>query len=372
MKKWAALFAVLAMALSLCACTKDEKPSPTHASTTPVKTEEKVSVSLLAKANITDFFHEENEVTDCTLIYDEDYNLLGAKMYQGELLVCEITYDKDPSRPLVEQTYDAEGNKNYRVEYTYNANGDELSYAYYYGDELGEAYHYTYDEHGKLVTETYSNVEIRYAYDAEGNILSEDTYRDGERIGSRTYTYRDGKLAEKRDANDYYWSIRTYDSYGHMVTLTEGDVETLPGEETVTNYHNTYADGKLVEVKAYQNDVLLSERRLDSAGNQTLYAVYMGEDGAESYREEADFDESGRLIRSFCRYDEGWGMCGENTTTYTYGDDGMLHSMRYYSYEELLEEYIPIYETVTVSAAQAEKIAKVAEKLYLPTDDSEC
>lgn len=44
------------MALSLCACTKDEKPSPTHASTTPVKTEEKVSVSLLAKAKITDFF----------------------------------------------------------------------------------------------------------------------------------------------------------------------------------------------------------------------------------------------------------------------------------------------------------------------------
>ena len=87
MKKWAALFAVLVMALSLCACTKDEKPSPTRASTAPVKTEEKVSVSLLTKAKITDFFHEENEVTDCTLIYDEDYNLLGAKMYQGELLV---------------------------------------------------------------------------------------------------------------------------------------------------------------------------------------------------------------------------------------------------------------------------------------------
>lgn len=372
MKKWAALFTVLVMALSLCACKKNENTSSAHASTAPVKTEEKVSVSLLTKAKITDFFHEENEVTDCTLIYDEDYNLLGAKMYQGQRLVCEITYDKDPSRPLVEQTYNDEGNKNYRVECTYNANGDELSYAYYYGDELGEAYHYTYDEHGKLLTETYSDTEIRYAYDAEGNILSVETYRDGQRLDSRTYTYRDGKLVEESYVSNGYWSVRTYDAHGNVVTVIAGDEETLPGEETVTNYHNTYADGKLVEAKAYQDDVLVSHRRFDSAGNETLYVSYMDEDGAESYREEADYDENGRLIRYFCRYDEGWEMCGENTTTYSYGDDGMLCGMRYYSYEKLLEEYIPIYETVTVSAAQAEKIAKVAEKIYLPTDDSEC
>lgn len=378
MKKHFLLLLALVMALSLCACDKTDDPKPTSgttvptAPTKPVKKEEKVSIPLLTKAKIIDHFGEETETTECILTYDDDYHLIGVNMYQGLRLVCQITYDKDPNHPLVEQTYDEEGNEVYRVEYAYNENGDEVSYAYYIGDELGEEYHYTYDEQGKLLTETYSNVEIRYTYDADGNILSEDTYRDGVRTDGRSYTYRDGKLAEQRDDCDYFWSIRTYDGYGNMVTLTEGNMDTLPGEEIITEYRNTYESGKLVEVKAYQDDRLISHRRCDSAGNDTLYVAYMGEGGAESYREEADFDERGRLIRSFFWYDEGWGMCGENTTTYTYGNNGALTCMRYYSYEELLDEYVPVYETVTVSTEQAATIAKTAEKIYLIPDYSEC
>jgi YD repeat-containing protein len=361
---------VLCAALLLCGCAKTDHADPTNGSTPsttptdsttpsdPTEQEKTVTASLLSQAVLCDFNGDETWETKSVLEYDEDYNLIGVKMYQGELLVCEITYDKDPSRPLVELTYDDAGEESFRTEYTYNEQGKELSCSSYFGETRC-----TYDEAGRLLTEAWEGREIHYAYDHNGNNVSIEEYCDGEWDCTRLYHYDDeGKLvdSEYKDADIRITS--TYDEYGNLL-------ETYCGDEIETYYENTYDNGKLVDVKIYENDTLDAHEQYDFAGNKTLYITYNGDGDQEDFREERDYNDNGKLTRHLVRYSDGE-MGYENTTTYDYDETGLLTCMSEYYYDELITEYTPVYETVEVTERQAEKIAKTAGEIFLMPDNS--
>lgn len=396
MKKIIAL--LLCTVLLLCGCTKGENPGPTEdhthstspsteptedsvpdnstedstpdnptedsAPSDPTEPENTVTVSILRETILNNFYGDETKEVKGSFEYDEDYNLIGVKMYQDDLLVCEITYDKDPSRPLMELTYDDEGNELFRTEYTYNEQGNILSCI----DDYGEDY-YTYDENGHCLTEILGSREIHYTYNEDGNIVSKEEYLNGEWDSSSQYSYSDGLLSASNSFHGERCNTSKYDAYGNILETITSEGDQLTGDEMITYYHNIYDGDKLMEVDVYQDDLLKAQHRYDHAGNQTLYITYNGNNDEENFREEADYDDSGRLIRSLTRYQDG-DMGYENTTTYYYDGDGLLACMSQYYYDELTYEYIPVYEIADVTQEQAKKILQTSEKIFLIPDNS--
>ena len=375
---------LLCAAMLLCGCTQVELPSPeddTSSSTIPTASgepseptgspvpedqETMVTASLLSQAIVDTFYGDENEEVRSVLEYDQDYNLIGVKMYQEDRLACEITYDKDPTRPLVELTYyGEEGEDAERTEYTYNDQGLILSCVSDF-----DAMYYTYDEDGRLLTEAWEGREIRYTYDENGNNTRIEEYCDGEWDCTRLYRYdAEGKLVGSSYNSNYGYSTSTYDDFGNLLETFSGEGDQLTGDEITLRYENTYDNGKLVDVKIYQGEVLDAHQQYDDAGNQTLYITYHGDGGREAYREEKDYDENGRLTRYLVRYSDGE-MSYANTTTYNYDENGLLICMSEYYYDELVTQYTPVYEAVDVTEEMAEKIAKVTEQIFTLPDNS--
>lgn len=326
MKKWIALTLSVILVLSLCACGD-------IGSKCPAPEDENVTVPLLTKANITNIYEDEEEKAESVLEYDQNYNLIGNKTYQDGKLVNEITYDKDPYRPLVDQDYDEDGNKSERREYTYDKDGNQLSYTKYNEDgEVDWKYVYTYDE--------------------DGNMLTEQSYTDDEMDYEITYTY---------------------DEHGNLLTERNENGE----EDWENTYENTYENGKLTEVKAYCDGTLSGVTQYDSDGNEILSIRYFDEEeesraeytyengklvtsvdywyGEESSRCEYTYDEDGKLIQEYACYNGSY----EHKLTLTYNDNGNLVSMSRYSDGELVSEITLTYESVTVSKDIAKKIEKL-------------
>lgn len=357
--------------------------------TDPVVKEELVTIPILTKVSNT-LYHENweniivSKTVESVLEYDNNYGLTNVKMYDEGRLVYEYVYDKDPDRLLVAQSIDSEGNKYPGKECSYNENGDCLTcFCYDLPIEVTKIY-YSYDDSGKLLKEIrhdylrgedheYSSeviTETIYTYDAEGKILSEDTYEAGKKTRTICYTYDDsGKLLEVRDSSDYYWQIRTYDSYGNFVAVTNGYHDPSRKAET-THYQNTYENGKLLESTGYENGVLRSYEKYDHAGNLILNIYYLPltEEDVEPCRNEYKYDENGRLIRHFSSEIGNDGQRYDYTFIYTYDENGWLTSQKTYYFDELSAEYIPSYETVTVTKEQAESIEKANQKYYYLPD----
>lgn len=404
MKRCMLLVVVFCLLLSMTACAavsgEGKKPEATAPGATepdtseppvtdPVEKEEMVTISMLTKVSNTSY-HKNwdniivSETVESILEYDDNYGLTNVKMYDEGMPVYEYVYGKDPDRLLVAQHIDSEGNKHPDQEYSYNENGDYLT-VFDYSTLPGEdtKIYYSYDDSGKLQKEichsyiydwdgSYSSERIEetiYTYDAEGKILSEDTYKAGKKTRTICYTYDDsGKLLEVRDSSDYSWQIRTYDSYGNFVAVTNGYHNPSREAET-THYQNTYENGKLLERTGYENGVLRLYEKYDSAGNLILALGYfwMEVDG-EPYRNEYEYDENGRLIRHFSSELGNDGQRYDYTFIYTYDENGWLTSKKTYYFDELSGEYIPSYKTVTVTKEQAESIERVNQKYYYLPD----
>ena len=97
----------------------------------------------------------------------------------------------------------------------------------------------------------------------------------------------------------------------------------------------------MLERTGYENGVLRSYKKYDHAGNLILDIYYLRwiEVDGEPCRNEYEYDEN------------GW-----------------LTSKKTYYFDKLSTEYIPIYETVTVTKEQAESIEKANRKYYYLPD----
>ena len=359
MKKWIALMLATVMALSLCACGKDDSSKKSED-----PKDSKVTAMLFTQVEMTETYDGQTTTMRAVVEYDDDYNVIGTKTYTDDKLSYEVTYDKDINKPLLEKSYYEDGERSHVAEYTYDENGNCLEYTS------------TFDD-GEEVTVD----KCVSTYDAEGNVLTEKYYDNGELSYEYRYSYTaSGKPAEEVSIWDgeESWIRYTYDDQDNILTEEQG-----AGEETYTakSYKNTYENGKLTQVDIYVGDELDERIVYDADGNETLSAGYM--DGEETYRSESTY-ENGRLVRE-ASYNQGEetsvrtytynadGKVTEYTYTYAggdtqrrvyiYGDKGMLTGLKAYDGQELVSEYTLTYETVTVSEEVAKKIKETTDLL---------
>ena len=366
MKNWIALLLALVMSLSLCACGVDDNGKQDDGSK-----DGKVTVAKLTQVVMTEKDSDGKDRTmKATLEYDEDQNVIATKTYLDDKLYYEVTYDKD-NKPLVELTYGDTGEIIDRTENTYDEKGNCV-------ERINT---YKYDD-------TTVTVKRISTFDANGNELTEKVYENGELSYEYHYTYTaDGKLAKEayinKDGNEESSTEKTYDEQGNVLSVKVDGM--LSG--SYETYENTYENGKLVEVKIYDQWDLEGQQtglvRYDAQGNIILRVGY--ENGEEWSRTEYTY-ENGKLVKEV-DYDDG----KENyTAVYTYNADGKITEVSYtytngktssraYSYNQagdltgmkqhedgqMKGEYALTYETVTVSAETAEKLRQIVRALDL-------
>ena len=360
MKKILAISLALILALSLCACGGDN-------ATSSGGKDDQVSTSLLTQVVITQRNPDDTRSTmKAVLEYDADYNIIAGKSYLDDKLYNEMTFDKDPSKPLFQQDYDENGEKDGHWIYTYDDNGNELSSC-------------KYDADGKILW------KYVQTYDANGNVLTEQDYQGDELQNEYRYVYNaDGKLEIRysrwSDDEEESWTKYIYDEYGNVAKELSGCGEE---EYNTTIYRNVYENGKLVEIGILNAaGELYDLTRYDADGNVILSASYYdGEEyyrteyiyengkqmkqigynnGEESYRQENTYNADGLIMeRTVVR---------ENSTSrqvYTYNGKGLPTSYKAYDGDELVGEAAITYETVTVSKETAKKIEAIIDALEL-------
>lgn len=355
MKKWIVLSLALIMALSLCACGKD-----TGGKKDDENRDEKVNASLFTEVLMSEKNSDGGTDTMKGIIeYDDEYNIIGTKTYTNDKLVYEVIYDKDPDKPLLNKSYDEDGNCTDKTEYTYDADGNclECTSTYEYDGQTVTSKHVnTYDANRNILTEkSYKNgklnYECHYTYTADGNMEKQTYFEDG--VESAVYTY-------------------TYDEQGNVLT------EKLDGPLSgyVNTYENTYENGKLVEVKAYEDGVMFRMTKYDSEGNEILDISYDQDSGEEWTRMESAY-ENGKLIKeveyyegeeqcvSFYSYNAAGKLTERSYTytgsdpqrrVYTYNENGDLVGLKAYMGDEMISEYTMTYESVSVSEEVAKRI----------------
>lgn len=350
MKKLLALVLAIVMVLSLCACTKPGNPntgdnsnnnstgnnnSNNNGNGENDEKDEKVTASLLTKVVITNNYEDSKEIMTGVMEYDADYNVIGSKAYLDDKLYNELTFAKDPNRPLVEQYYDEDGNPGERAVYTYDEDGNQLTHTSFNEDgEVDWKYVYTYDKDGnQLSKKSYSGdeleYEIVYTYDEHGNMLSE-TNEIGDWCNTFENTYKDGKLTQvKRYTDGTLSGCTQYDGDGNEILSISYD-----DEEESERTESTYENGKLIKVVSY---------------------TY----GDESYCGEYTYNEDGKLTQQLRKYSDEYVF----KTINTYNDNGDLIGIVNYDNEKVVAEITLSYKTVTVSKEQAEGILNVQDML---------
>lgn len=155
-------------------------------------------------------------------IYDENGNLLCVNYYIDDKLDSYIVYEyDDKGRELSQKEYyieaaeengEADAKLIYSYEYTYDddrllskiSDGYEERYTYAENGQLLEHKTVKLDDYGRLNEETYT-------YDGNGNILSYTEYNNGELTHKIEYEYREMRIAEEygelRGNNDWLIQI---------------------------------------------------------------------------------------------------------------------------------------------------------------------
>ena len=365
MKKWIALLLVLVLALSLCACGTDDNGKQGDAPKSCKVTAPKLTQVVMTEKS-TD---GEDRTMKATLEYDEDHNVVASKTFREDQLYYEATYDKDMNKPLVELTYDDNGQIIDRTENTYDENGNCV-------ERINT---YNYDD-------TTVTVKQISTFDANGNVLTEKIYEDGDLSYEYRYTYTaDGKREREayinKDGDEESYTEYTYDRQGNILSVKVDGM--LSG--SYETYENTYEAGKLVEVKVYEDGALYLLRRYDSDGNETLCSYYDNDTGEEWSRSEYTY-ENGKLVKEVDYVDGEVNYTAVYTynadgkpaevgytyasgkvrrSTYSYNEAGDLTGMNQYEDGGLKGEYTVTYEIVTVSEETAEKLRQIIRTLDL-------
>ena len=200
--------------------------------------------------------------------------------------------------------------------FTYNSNGDlkKLSYTSYTGDVLKVSY--TYDETGRLVSETQSNgalesTTVSYSYDSKDNV---------------------SKVVRTGLGGQEFISESEYDSYGNIIRRTDIFSET---DKVTVDY--IYSGAKLTKAIYHYSDTVryTEEYTYDSNGRLSMtMCIYTNGDQASC---EYTYDENGNVTKKTVTDEMG----GQTVYEYTYK---LVYTSAEYTKEEivrLLDQFTP-------------------------------
>lgn len=206
-------------------------------------------------------------------VYDE-YNRLFYISHNSKSL---ITYGYDLNRNMIKQIDGKENTKNYqyncrnlivkRIDPLGAGNPDKTESYHYYANGLlktkmdrnGKLTTYTYDIHGRLISETIGMETITYTYDANGNQL---TVTDSTGTTSRTYDEKNRVLTKTVPligTSFYTYDIRTNLKYG---VYAESSIDPK-GNITIKEFDKA---GRLVAVIA---DEKITKYQYNSNGSKS-------------------------------------------------------------------------------------------------------
>ena len=224
--------------------------------------------------------------------YDANGNQLTKTRYYADGSVdcwCEYTYDANGNETS-ERWYNAAGSVWYWIELTYDENGNQTSQRYYNADgsvNWWDSWDATYDENGNQMSRRY------YNDDGSASYYYEYTYNTNGNMTSERYYYADGSVD--------HWYEYTYDANGNM---------------TSERYYN--ADGSVGGWTEYT---------YDANGNETSERYYYA-DGSVDFWYEYTYDANGN--RTSARYYNAGGSVGD-WYEYTYDENGNRLSERSYN-----------------------------------------
>lgn len=285
-----------------------------------------------------------------TFAYDERGNLLS-EIEKGDY---SWTMERDDT---ITYTYDAMGNllsresrykdSVYRIVYTYDEKGNELTYAYYnvYGD-IQNSYTNTYDEQGRLAkTEHYDRLDAAekytevFTYDEQDRVLTctvtyvdceptvhtyvyaeDGSYQKSYNSGVFAYTYwydKEGRLVKHEEVNTDTNEVEEcsetrYDEMGHKVYYHDSRygyervITTTYNEQGLELTSQTLHDGELYSMTA---------STYDEKGNKLTYEYFY--DDTTWGRNTYTYDEQNRLLSKKAMSNTGWSQ-----NTYTYNEAG--------------------------------------------------
>ena len=251
---------------------------------------------------------------------------------------------------------------------------------------------YTYDEHGRLISESYKDyqqIKYIYSYDDVGNLIYEEHWFNGELSRQITKEYNDAeqKIYEEWDyvsenGTDIflYW---VYDSYGNLLSKTTYYNDQYRGAETYTYDENgrnkTYKrvwDGYTQCDYTYHYDeegeLVRQESYVQSAipENNTLYyseTTYKYDEWGNII-EERTTSEGGAVSTIRWTYDAQGNMLsrdyGSTLDEWTYDQWGNVLSQSHYFMGELSWEVTYSYTSFRVSAERVEQIRQQQMQYY--------
>lgn len=313
-------------------------------------------------------FTTKNEYT-----YDDDGNLLtkiDSKYLNNEWLkIREYKYINNKEKKIYELVLNDDDTFYYKVESTYDDNGNTLTFTIEYFDSINWKYNYkyeyTYDENGSMLTRKQSKYinnewvkieEYKYinneekttyytyfsngsmysleefTYDADGNKLTktESKYIDNKWVKIREYKYINNQEKTTYSLvflNDVPSAIfeYTYDENGNTLIETQSD---YVNNEWVyeLKYEYTYdAQGNKLTKKRFDyvnNDWLkTSESKYINNTEKSLYYITLKNDGSFDSKLEYKYDDNNVLSTQF-KYtyaNDDWAY--ENKYEYTFNDD---------------------------------------------------
>ena len=259
-----------------------------------------------------------------------------------------MTKETDVTGAVKEYTYDENGN---RLTFTLTIDGTQQMNAAYTYDKLnqltgvtigGDTTTYGYDENGNIVNKTTGALVTTYSYN-NGNMLTETNTKHGS-ANINTYAanyFLDGNLKRKTGSNatvEYQYNDRNqlieevglsgilnsntyqYDAYGNLIVREEEDA----GQKLIRHYvYNE--NNQLLQEKLYEGNNIADDRAYnyaytyDANGNQRYRTVQTTSPYADSTAESINISIIGESV-------EQYGYYGNNTTVeeFTYNGFGQM------------------------------------------------